>query len=197
MTNYDNIELTCNDMQKFAEILKKSTFHHSESDPKNGVVFIENQNFQLNTAIKQLSKENPDLVFTANYTYESEDYNTTYIFEYKKGEEKQIALKANYFITDGDNDDQGNERERRLIGDHWDKLYAKGIDIFRRIDITRLNENNEMYIDFVTGITLIIEDEDFQMQLSKGYLDIIIKCYEKEKVTSCKLVPVGSSHPFL
>ena len=190
MANYNNTKLTCNDLQKFIEIMKTNPFnwpHEPETGrevDKDGFAFIQSRNDLPYRKIEQLSKENPDLIFTAEYSCESDWHAIIDIIEYKNGEENQIGQRANYSFT--------ISPIKNIIGDHYDKLLNKAEKIFRQID-TRVDEKGRKYVEFVDEeIILTVQDDDFQMQVSKNSCMIeVIKCFEKVRETSIKLVPIG------
>ena len=199
MANINYTKLTCNDLQKFTEIMKTNPFswpHMGQIDEdkpneiKDGYVWLESHNAVPNKEIIQLSKDNPDLIFKAEYGFEYDFYTTTHVCTYKNGEEIDEILEPNYLIC---MDYKSNETEvyKKAMGSHYDELYNRIMEIFKRIDIAKKNDKGNEYIDFVYGAEITVEDDDFQMQISKkGYTIESIKCFEKQKVTEIKVVPI-------
>lgn len=200
MANINYTKLTCNDLQKFTEIMKTNPFGGAhvvqidENRPnwidKDGYACIESRNNIPANEIKQLSKDNPDLIFKAEYGFEYDFYTTTHVCTYKNGEKIDEILEPNYLIC---MDYKSNETEvyKKAMGSHYDELYNRIEEILRRIDITKEDDKGNKYIDFVYKVEITIEDDDFQMQVSKEYNSIeSIKCFEKQKVTEIKVVPI-------
>jgi hypothetical protein len=197
MANWNSTKLTCNDLQKFTEIMKTNPFtwpHTGEAEndtpveiDKDGVVYIHSRWSVPDKEIEQLSKGNPDLIFTVDYSFESEMFDTIYKMEYKNGEGKDLGLKPSYWFRDG-----AIDKYKRIMGNHFDKLFDRAMEICNRIDIQK-----EDKIDFVTEMTFTIEDEDYQLKISKGFSfgpsNIDIECFKKIKqvtVTTRKLEPI-------
>jgi hypothetical protein len=202
MANYNLTTLTCNDLQRFTEIMKTNPFawpHMGQIDKnkpneidKDGYVRLESYNAIPNKEIEQLSKDNPDLIFKAEYAFEYNNYSTIYLCSYKNGEQIDEVLEANYGLCMSESDFKKNDLYKKVMGDHYDKLYDRIIEIFRRIDIVKEDDNGDKYIDFVFGVDLTVEDDDFQMQVSKGHYGIEnLKCFRKQKITDIKLVPIS------
>ena len=199
MANINYTKLTCNDLQKFTEIMKTNPFswpHMGQIDEdkpneiKDGYVWLESHNAVPNKEIIQLSKDNPDLIFKAEYGFEYDFYTTTHVCTYKNGEEIDEILEPNYLIC---MDYKSNETEvyKKAMGSHYDELYDRIMEIFERIDIVKEDDKGNKHIDFVYGAEITVEDDDFQMQISKkGYTIESIKCFEKQKVTEIKVVPI-------
>jgi len=197
MANINYTKLTCNDLQKFTEIMKTNPFswpHMGQIDEdkpneiKDGYVWLESHNAVPNKEIIQLSKDNPDLIFKAGYLFESNQYDTAYSCTYKNGEEIDVVLEPNYsFCMESDE----IEVYKGVMGSHYDELYDRVMEIFKRIDIAKKNDKGNEYIDFVYKAEITVKDDDFQMQVSKEYNSIeSIKCFEKQKVTEIKVVPI-------
>jgi phage anti-repressor protein len=155
---------------------------------KDGYVWLESHNAVPNKEIIQLSKDNPDLIFKAGYLFESNQYDTAYSCTYKNGEEIDVVLEPNYsFCMESDE----IEVYKGVMGSHYDELYDRVMEIFKRIDIAKKNDKGNEYIDFVYKAEITVKDDDFQMQVSKEYNSIeSIKCFEKQKVTEIKVVPI-------
>lgn len=194
MANWNYTNLKCNDLQRFAEIIKSNPFkwpHSGEAgidkpvEIDNGTAYIYSKWCLPIDEIRKISKDNPDLIFTADYSLDSESYTTSNICTYQNGEELEYKVKANYSLIWKGNEDP--EKYKSIMGNHYQQLYDRAIEIFRRMDIVKENEKGEKYIDFITGITLIIEDDDYQMELSKGKVysstAMQIKCSKKIKKT--------------
>jgi hypothetical protein len=201
MANWNNTKLTCNDLQKFIEIMKTNPFtwpHTSEAYEdkpveidKDGEVFMQSRWILPIIEIKKMSKENPDLVFTAEYSLEEDFYTTSHICTYKNGEETDEILRVNYGICLLESDHKNNESYKIVMGDHYVKLYDRVIEIFRRLDIECNDQLRGKYIDFVYDVTLKVEDDEYQMEVSKGPYGIEkMNCLRKQKMTETKLVPI-------
>ena len=171
MANINYTKLTCNDLQKFTEIMKTNPFswpHMGQIDEdkpneiKDGYVWLESHNAVPNKEIIQLSKDNPDLIFKAEYGFEYDFYTTTHVCTYKNGEEIDEILEPNYLIC---MDYKSNETEvyKKAMGSHYDELYNRIMEIFKRIDIAKKNDKGNEYIDFVYGAEITVEDDDFQL----------------------------------
>jgi len=202
MANYNLTTLTCNDLQRFTEIMKTNPFawpHIGQIDEnkpneidKDGYVRLESYNAIPNKEIEQLSKDNPDLIFNAKYSFENDFYTTIYSCTYKNGVEIDEVLKPNYlFYIDPKSDE--TEVYKKVMGSHYDELYDRIMKILERIDIVKEDDKGNKYIDFVYKVEVTIEDDDFQMQVLKvGYTVESIKCFKKQKITNIKVVPISS-----
>jgi len=197
MANINYTKLTCNDLQKFTEIMKTNPFGGAhvvqidENRPnwidKDGYACIKSRNNIPANEIKQLSKDNPDLIFNAKYTFEYDLYTTIYSCTYKNGVKIDEVLKPSYLFCV----DPKSEVYKKVMGSHYDELYDRIMEIFERIDIVKEDDKGNKHIDFVYGAEITVEDDDFQMQISKkGYTIESIKCFEKQKVTEIKVVPI-------
>lgn len=206
MANYNLTTLTCNDLQKFKKIMKTNPFawpHMGQIDEnkpneidKDGYVRLESCNAIPNKEIEQLSKDNPDLVFKARYSFEYDLYTTIYLCTYKNGEEIDKVLKPNYlFCIDPKSDEI--KVYKKVMGSHYDELYDRIMEILERIDIVKENNKGNKYIDFVYKVEVTIKNDDFQMQvLKEGYTVKSIKCFKKQKVTEIKVVPISHDNEF-
>lgn len=208
MANWNYTKLTCNDLQRFTEIMKSNPFEwpHTgqsyEDKPveldKDGAAFIHSRNALPEGEIKLLSAKNPDLIFTAEYSFEGEWHDTLYVCKYKNGEQIEEVLNANYTLSWNAETVEQHLHNQLVLGEHYDKLLDRAKEIFRRIDIVKTNEGGHKYLDFVSGISLTVEDDNFQMTVVKHHSWIeVTKCFEKRKETTIKLVPVEKdSLPF-
>jgi hypothetical protein len=174
--------------------MKSTPLKNLETDIDCGIVLITTWNTLPHKEILNLSRQNPELVFSAEYCFDHRNNGTLHIRRYKNGAEIDDVLKPEYTIKA--NDHNIIEDEKRIMGSCWNTLFDKAIMIFSHIDIVKVDERGNKFIDFVSGITLTVEDDNYQMQLSKSHSDIEIKCFEKEEVITYKLVPVGTSNPF-
>jgi hypothetical protein len=193
MGYYNSMKLTCNDLKQFKAIMKSNSFKNLETEFEDGTAFITTPNSLPIKEIKELSIQYYDSIFTAEYIYANED-NTIHFSKYKNGEEISEVLMPIYTLTS--QSEEKMEDEKRLMGVCYNRLIDKAIQLFQRIDITKQDEKGQKYIDFVSGITLTVEDGNYQMVLSKSHSDIGIKCFEKEEIITVNLVPVGSLSPF-
>jgi len=193
MGNWNSIKLTCSDLQKFTEIMKSSSFKNFNTEFEDGAVILTGRDTLPVEKISELSKQNTDLTFTIEFCVANKQ-NTLYRLTYKNGEEIDKEMLPRYTLMSQAVEKM--EDEKRMMAENWDNLFDKAIQIFGRIDIVKQDEKGNKYIDFVGGITLIVENERYQMQLSKNHSDIKIECFEKEEVITVKLVPVGTSSPF-
>jgi len=198
MANLNYTKLTCNDLQRFSEIIKTNPFEwpnteqvdeNKHNEIKDGYVWLESRNAIPNKEIEQLSKDNPDLIFNAKYTFEYDLYTTIYSCTYKNGVEIDKVLKPSYLFRV----DSKTEVYKKVMGSHYDELYDRIMEIFERIDIVKENDKGNKHIDFVNKVEVTIEDDDFQMQVLKEYDTVeSILCFKKQRVTDTKLVPISS-----
>jgi len=184
MTKKTKTELSCNDMQKFTEIMKSVSFKNSKILLGEEIAEIVSRNGYPGKEILNLSKENPDLIFNAKYSLASENYNTIRILEYSQGQAKEVGLRPHYTTSDY------SLYIKPYMGDSHDMLLDRALEIFNRIDLIKEHENGQKYIDFENEITLTVEDEHFQMQLKKERAKIYYKGFRKSKKIEVTLIPV-------
>ena len=195
MANYNRTKLTCNDLHRFSEIINDNpfTWPHTgqayEEEPieleGNGFAYIESRNSDPHKEIKQMSAKNPDLTFTAEYSYESDWYSVIHTVEYTNGKCKELDQKANYLLTMIDT--HGFE-------DNYNKLIDRAEEIFERMDTVL--EDGVKKIDFIgEKVILTVEDDNYQIRLSKeGCMIETIGIFKKQKVASFKPVPITVVH---
>ena len=90
MSDYNKTRLECSDSEKFFAIMMKNSFFNSEMQFSNNVAYIESRNRLPEKEIEIISKEFPELIFTAEYSFEDEGWETTHIVEYKNGESREV-----------------------------------------------------------------------------------------------------------
>jgi hypothetical protein len=198
MANVNNTRLSCNDLQKFTELLNPDGKWFSELalqsgtyPDKDGIAFIEWRDGLPDKEIKQLSKENPDLIFSAEFSFEDNWYSTIYMVEFKGGEENEIGQKPSYLHCSVGSD--AHEYLKGVIGDNYVKLMNKADEIFMRMD-TVVKDGKEI-VDFIEEEVIItVEEGDYQMKLRKKAYEVeIIDFLKKEIVINHKWVPVVGS----
>jgi hypothetical protein len=184
MSDYTKTQLTCNDMQQLIRIMSNFSFEESNVKLKDGYVDIATRRYP-HEELKQISQAYPDLIFTAMNRLQSEMYSSNHIIEYKKGEVKDIGLEANYSYVNYE------KRDRDKIGESMERLIVKAEEIYRRVDIVKEDEKGRKYIDFINNVSIKVQDEDFEMHLTKNKVSIeIVKFFPRRKVPAICLAPI-------
>ena len=210
MANWNYTQLSCNDLQKFTEIIKANPFKwpHTGQDYEDKPVELDSEGIAHTHScrslpsmeITELSRNNPDLTFTAKYSLEEEEFDTDYFVEYRNGEDYPIEARPNYSICCN-----GNEPEKEYkphMGNHFDSLYERAVLICKRLDVPVKNTDEkgktDIRIDFIVEKILItVEDDEYQMKILKwGSRLEIESCLRKKKVTNVELVPIYEEIPF-
>ena len=199
MANWNNTKLTCSDLQRFTEIMKSNPFsgpHTAEAYEdkavelnKDGAVFMQSRNTIPDQEITQLSKANPDLIFTAEYSFESDWESVITTIEYRGGEGKQLGERPNYMRVSTGSD------AHKYIEDHipedYNKLIQRAEEIFARMDTVVMAGIPQ--VDFITEEVIIkLNTESYQMRVRKTVSEVeIIDLMRKQEVItkSTKLVP--------
>lgn len=192
MENINHTHLTCGNSQKLAEIVKSSSFSNltDEVTLKDGKAHISTRWSIPDKEIALISKENPDLVFTAEYTFESDCHSVVEVVEYKNGESNHIEQKPNYLINSQGGDAQKCIEE--IIGDHFHKLLDQAKEIFRRIDTVEVDGIKKVHF-FENEVIITIEDDEFRMKfLKKGYMVDILDCFKKQTEVKYTWIRVDS-----
>ena len=188
MPNINYSELTCNENKIFAEILKK----YPSFKFKNGKASREDRNSIAINEILEISRNNPDLIFTATFALDCDMYDTSYICTYKGGQEIDELLLPNYNIYVSD--DNIKFLKKSMGEETFENLYNKAVEIFTRMDIVKENDKGKKYIDFIWGVSLRVEDENYLMELTKNGSRITeIKCFRKDRIISYNYVSIGCS----
>jgi len=207
MANIDNTKLTCNDMQRLSEIMNSkwkaelSKNYYDVHIDEVGAVYISSKCSVPHGDILQMSIENPDLIFTAKYSFEGDLYSMADVVEITNGSYKTIRKEPLYSLIYKQNKDP-EEIYKPVMGEHFDNLIKQAEGIFRKIDVEKENPAGGKSIDFVDGIGLIVQDDDFVMHILKGWEGhacssgsmYISKCFKKIKTTKVDLVEI--KNPF-
>lgn len=94
--NYNRTKLSCSDPRMLQRIIGKC-----ELKSYDGTVQIEKDAAHLmtrglpHTTLLKISRANKDLIFTAEYSFDCENYATTYVVKYKNGRSRQVAVIDN------------------------------------------------------------------------------------------------------
>jgi len=202
MANINTTVLSCNDPGRFAEIMKTASFSNLDDEIvyRNGEACISTRNSIPEGEITQMSQKNPDLVFTAQYTFEGDLYSEKDIVEYREGKSIFIDKVPNYsLIFSGDDT---SRRYKQVMGESYEKLLALAEKIFRRIDIVKEDAEGGKHLDWIDNIGIIVQDDDFVMHILKGWEGYacssgcmyVSKCFRKVKPTTVDLVEI--KNPF-
>ena len=191
MGNYNKTVLTSNNSAKFNEIMKGISFKMSEVHLENGTAFIETRNSAPHDEITELSKKYPEMVFTAKYSFEDNSWTEIWTWNYENGISKEIGLEVAYSTP-------VCEHYQKIMGESFEKLLEEAYNFFKRVDIIREDKDKGFYVDYAPGIVCYtIEDNYYQMQVSKQYSQIIeIKCLKKVIEKNVKLISVDDDFPF-
>lgn len=178
MANINNTRLTCSDMQRFTEILENKWMaeikkkHDAGFDKDKGELCAETRWGVLDDEIYQMSKENPDLTFTADFSFEGDWYSVIHKVEFRDGEAKEVDQIPVYMDC--------TLRDTREMGDHYEKLLNVAKGIFRRVDTEVFKDGTKMICFNMNKIAVTVQDEDFLMIISKmGSTLNIDECFRK------------------
>ncbi|HQH23585.1 MAG TPA: hypothetical protein PK627_04550 [Bacteroidales bacterium] len=181
MSNYLT-KLWCSDPERFRDIIAKEPFDEElylmSVIDEDGSVYIESCLHTPKEIICQLSADNPDLIFTAELSFEIEEFEIIYTYNFKNGECAHVKTEPNYNICYSERDGDPEFRYRGIIGEYYyDKLFNRVIEICKRLDIVTDNG-----VDFVQEkIQITVEDSNIIMTVLKhGSRLEVMDCYKRE-----------------
>ena len=185
MKNFNVTEISCSDSEKFAEIIESISIKDAiiDSDPYRDFEFINvhsNEDSPYEEIIS-LSKQYPDLTFTACYQFGEDNLNNCYYFNFINGVVEEPKTKMEYYI----NVDVVNGYYKGERGAYFFRLLEKAFEYFRRIDGLRITEDGRISLDFAEEVRVVIEEEKYSLTVTKDDCEIRILCFdtrEPEKV---------------
>jgi hypothetical protein len=181
MANIEYTFLTSDNPELFDEVTRDLTFKMQDSvDRKPGEMFIQTAWGVPHEEIKALSSKHPDMVFLAEYSYESQLYDTNYCVEYKDGSDELVNLKHGYLTP-------ANKSIRKKIP-CYEELLEKVYEVFRRVDPVIDDPENGKMIDWCSHrVEVTVELDGYKMVVDKSASIIEnIQCFqakERKEVT--------------
>ena len=107
----------------------------------SGEIFISTKTSnQITKKIIDLSKQYPDITFKASISFEIDLNTEIFLVHFRAGEETVVDVKANYLITE-------IRRDKLEEMDCYNKLLARCIEIFRRVDQVKDDPEAGKYIE--------------------------------------------------
>jgi hypothetical protein len=196
MANINNTVLTCNNMQRFKELMTSKwneilNAKHEVTTGDDDSVFIKTRWGIPEEEIMQLSKESPDLTFTAEFSFEADWYSVIHRVEYKNGQDDEVEQRANYMIL--------QSKKVLSMVDSCEKLLDQAENIFKRIDFKLDEKGRKMVFFLMNEIVLTVEDDAYLLKVSKIGSQLEVKeCFRKVKKTTTELIPITTddSLPF-
>lgn len=186
MANYtidDHISavLFCSDQKRSTEILSNLPIVDSDLITsrlsEDGVIHIESIRGLPRKEILNLSEKYPDVTFTTRYGFEDVGCSTLHTLEFTNGSVRECDLEPMYLFHANDE----YNRYKEIMGDHFEHLLDKAVELFSRLDIVTVDEEGDSSIAF-NEATISVEDEEYKMTLTKDLYSIEeIKCFKKAR----------------
>jgi len=182
MKNFVHISLYCSDTERFSKIIGSMSLKDSEIDSsvfeETEVVNIFSYNDAPYEEIRALSKSYPGITFTACYTFETDDWNTCFYFDFIDGIAKEDESPGSYSIDIND----AQSYYRGTMGDHFTTLLDRAVDYFCRLDTPKVNDVGRIYLDFPEEVNLVVYDGEYFLKASRYGSHIDIKEFFSEEV---------------
>ena len=191
MANHTQTILWSDNPEKFDEITKDIELGLSWVDGlEPGSLLITTQRWSPGGQIIELSEKNPEITFFAEYTFDSDNNNTIFKFQYLSGKEELIDIMPNYFYPP----------ESESITEQapcYDKLLQKLFDVFRLLDVVAEDSEGIKHINWVDAeVTASVVLDGFKLTGTK--IDHIIddlQLYREVRIESEEWVRVQDT-PF-
>jgi hypothetical protein len=122
--------------------------------------------------IRQMSREHPGLVFTAEMTCMTDEHPVTHLLEFISGNEWEVCQWPNYSVE--------FYGPSQFIGKPFFSLMDQAVGIFCRVD-TKRSEEGILEVDMVAQpVEVTVQDDELQVRvLKEGYTIRVVECLHR------------------
>ena len=133
--------------------------------------------------IRQMSRENPELKFTADLTCMTDENPVTHVLEFVNGNEREVYQRPNYSIE--------FYPPAQYIGQPYYELMDHAVAIFQRVDVSRGDEGILIVDPVPQSIQVVVESDEYQLKVTKqGYNIVVAECLRRKPGTVGKWLDI-------
>jgi hypothetical protein len=177
MTQLNYIRLSCSDQEALDDLMTEgwanelSKEHEVRFTRGECVVIISKWAGPIKE-VRQISREHPELTFTVELTYETDEHPVTHVLEFLNGKERLIYQRPNYSVE--------FYPPSQYISKPFDAILDQAMNIFSRVDVRRDVDGILRVDPVLQPILVTIEEAEYRVKfLEQGFKVEVAECLKR------------------
>jgi hypothetical protein len=178
MTQVNKTTLSCSEQGTLDDLMAEGW--RAELEKEHEVNFSPGKSVEIiskwTSPIRELrlmSREHPEITFTAELTCMTDEHPITHVLEFANGEEREIFQRPNYSIE--------FYPPSQFLGSPIYTLLDQAVAIFSRADVKR-NEEGILQVDIIAQpMEVTLQDEELQVKVIKEGFEVrVAECLKRK-----------------